>query len=242
MTTSALPGTAAVQGTLMQTKGLTPAQADAAFRTHMFITNTTNAIAEEKGFNPADPDFLKSKQYFDLAIGAIEKYCNWVPISKAMGVGTSRSVSKGNIDLSQIMQDIMTVIVDDESAGMFAGLSKLLEGGVDTGISNFMNFWWNHTHRTEANSSVSWGTATLTPNGFVSVPITYYNFDFELDDWRVLFVSAEHQSFTVTAGAVHIEIDMDMYLEYALPALKERQDGRIKNNILAAPGAPAIAA
>lgn len=118
---------------------------------------------------------------------------------------------------------------------MFEGLTDLLAGGADDSVDNFVDFWWSYVRRKESNSRMAWLTANVNENGLIEILIACYHLDFELDDWRALFIASNSEAFEIVSGGFTIGFDPEIFAGDVLPALTKQQSADIMKGMTTGP-------
>ena len=154
-------------------------------------------------------DYLKSKQWFDEVIGQMTDL--GFLAHSASGGEVKQNTYSGEINLKDIVSELLKAYIGAAELEQFEAIANLIASDPDqTGVSNFLDFWWSAASYHTNQSNVAWGPVT-NQQGSPSVTCVYFNIDVAFQDWRSLFISFHHEAVTVASSAITLNLDMDIY-------------------------------
>lgn len=213
---------------------LTDEYRDAAAITRLWLQDVALGISKQKGYKIDDPAFMRSREYMDCFFKAVIDYTKWVEVVGDQCIDSQKTTHSGELNLGEIMKAMLQMYVGVELADEWLNLTALLAGDVDTSVKDFMTFWWSSVNRNNSNSEMQVGPTFLSEDRECKFTIVQYSYNFQLNDWRSLFVSSHYEEFDVYSLGNTFQIDINVYKDYE-DEIKTKLGVDIKNSIHNAP-------
>lgn len=171
---------------------------------------------------------------YDTTVEAVQQYTTWVSLADDSVEQISRQSHTGSIDLSKLMEAAVSLYAGIEGLQAFKEFNTLVGNTANVGVTDFMNFWWNHVDHTESGTSLKFGPAFYNSNGMIQFTVVFYHWTFHIDDWRSLFVESDFQSFDSLFLGKTFSYSAEEWAEYG-PAIERRLDAKVTATTKVAP-------
>jgi len=175
----------------------------------LYSQAAARSVLQSKGIDISSSKYLTTEQWYDEVIAQMSDLGFIVHSASAGKV--NKSTHSGEINLKDIVTTIVSAYIAGPELSEFENLAKLLTEDPDnTGVANFLDFWWNSASSHENNSQVAWGPVTVD-QGSAEVTCIYMNIDVAFKDWRSLFVSFHSENVNIASTAITLTLDMEVY-------------------------------
>lgn len=138
----------------------------------------------------------------------------------------------GKLDLQQaaekispaaIVSSVLNPYLSAQQQQELAGILNAIQQP-DTGVHNFLDFFWNKASTTAGKTNMAMGPLTVVNNSS-NITMIYYGFDYNATDWRSLFVEHDSASLGVQAYNLEMNLNLSLYNSVA-PLLIEKLAGK----------------
>ncbi|MEG4633427.1 hypothetical protein QUB56_28255 [Microcoleus sp. AR_TQ3_B6] len=189
---------------------------------------------KDKGVDITKSDYLKSKDWYDLVV---TEMLDLGFTAKVATEGTiQQNTYSGDINIKDIVTKILGAYLGAAELSTFQSIAQLIATDPDnTGVTDFLDFWWKAASYHTNNSSIAWGPISMD-QGQPQTTAVYLNIDVSFTDWRSLFVSLHNEKVNITSCAITLDLNMDVYTNdvkpVIMPAIKEQISKHVKNQKL----------
>jgi hypothetical protein len=177
----------------------------------------------------------KHKVEFDTYTQAVQEYAQFLTSVGNESTDVQQETHTGSLNLSKIMEAAMSIFAGVEAAAAFEEFNTLMgTNSNDVGVSDFMNFWWNHVDHTEKDSSFKIGPAIYDSNEDIQFTILFSSMTFHVDDWRTMFIESEYQSFETFFSGRTYTYTRESWAKFG-PDIESKLNPKIESSIKSAP-------
>jgi hypothetical protein len=181
---------------------------------------TTFAQAYARTVN-GDPS---TRSYFDAMTGEFQKLA-W-NVTEATKL--DYTMSAGMIEPATLVSSIIDPYLTADQQKQLGGVLNAIKTP-DSGIKDFLTFFWNKASTHAKQSSMAFGPLTQVSNSS-NISVVYYTFNFDAESWRSLFVARSTAELSVTAYHLAMNLNLSLY-DAMKDGLISRLGGKQKDHI-----------
>ena len=162
---------------------------------------TTFAQAHARTVN-GDPS---TRSYFDAMTKEFQQLA-W-NVTEATKVNYTQSADA--VSPAGIVSSIINPYLSPDQQRQLSGVLNAIKQP-DSGIRDFLTFFWNKASTHADQSSMAFGPLTQVDNSS-NISVVYYSFNFSADSWRSLFVERKTADLGVTAYHLAMNLNLALY-------------------------------
>lgn len=164
-----------------------------------YTTTFAQAYARTQSGDPS------TRTYFDAMTGEFQKLAwNVTEATKVNYTQSADTISPAGI-VSSIINPYLTPDQQNQLGGILNAIKQ-----PDSGIHDFLTFFWNKASTHADQSSMAFGPLTQVNNSS-NISVVYYSFNFSADSWRSLFVERKTADLGVTAYHLSMNLNRAFY-------------------------------